>query len=106
MRMESKGYKPQALVKTLIFPKSLKPFSGQRVIGIKYDLIEWPAVPKSQQAPAARPHKRSIKSKPGDAKVQPSTEAQPVIDENASPRVLKFPTPKPENANALNADLD
>jgi hypothetical protein len=100
------GFDKDASSQVLIFPKSLKQFSGQRVIGIKYDLIDWPAVPESQQTPEARPPKRSTKNKPRGAKAPALAGGQSVIDENASPRVLKFPTLKPENANAPNEDLD
>ncbi len=34
----------------LIFPKSIKHFADKRVIGVKYDLLEWPGVPKTQEA--------------------------------------------------------
>jgi hypothetical protein len=53
------GFDKNVSGQILIFPKSLKQFSDQRVIGVKYDLIEWPAVQKSQQAPEAQPPKRS-----------------------------------------------
>ncbi|MGA8656310.1 MAG: hypothetical protein WB586_09185 [Chthoniobacterales bacterium] len=34
----------------LIFPRSLERFAGKRVVGVKYDLLESPAVPRKQQA--------------------------------------------------------
>lgn len=49
----------------LIFPKSLKVFSGARVVGIKYDLVSTPEIPKSERAkPAKVPRKSATKTKP------------------------------------------
>jgi hypothetical protein len=82
----------------------LKQFSDQRVIGIKYDLIEWPAVPKSQQVPRVGRPPAPKKSKSPDAEMIAPRAALPVVDEDASARVVKFPMP--ENARAQNEDLD
>jgi hypothetical protein len=100
------GFDKNASGQILIFPKSLKQFSDQRVIGVKYDLIEWPPVQKSQKAPEARPPKRSAKSKPRDPKTPVPTGKGPVIEENASARVVKSPRPKAENTDARNEDLE
>jgi hypothetical protein len=42
----------------LVFPKSLKSFAGQTVVGIKYDLISSPEIPKSKRAKALGPPKK------------------------------------------------
>ena len=47
----------------LIFPKSLRAFSGKTVVGIKYDLLDSPPVPKSQRVSVSRPSRRA-KPKP------------------------------------------
>ena len=99
------GFDKNVSGQILIFPKSLKQFSDQRVIGVKYDLIEWPAVPQSQQA-EARPPKHLAKRKPQDPKTPAPTGKRPVIEENASARVVKFPRPEAENAEAPNEDLE
>jgi hypothetical protein len=52
----------------LIFPRSLQRFTGQKVVGIKYDLITEPEISKSQLAPPAREkkkrHLKPARSKP------------------------------------------
>jgi hypothetical protein len=58
------GFEKNVSGQVLIFPKSLKSFADKRVIGVKYDLLEWASVPKSQQAPKAQPAKPATKSKP------------------------------------------
>jgi hypothetical protein len=52
------GFNPGPGRQFLVFPKSLKPFVGREVIGIKYDLISSPEVPKSERARAPRPPKK------------------------------------------------
>jgi hypothetical protein len=47
----------------LVFPKSVKSFAGQTVVGIKYDFIGSPEVPKRERAKAPRSPKKP-KSKP------------------------------------------
>ena len=98
------GFEKNVSGQILIFPKSLKQFSNHRVIGVRYDLLEWPTVPKSQQASKSRPPKHSAKSKPQDAKIPAPTGERSAIEENA--RVVKFPTPEAENAEAPNEDLE
>jgi hypothetical protein len=71
------GFEKNVSGQVLIFPKSLRSFADKRVIGVKYDLLEWASVPKSQQAPKAQP-------------------AKPVAEESAPARVLKFPALKVE----------
>jgi hypothetical protein len=100
------GFEKNVSGQILIFPKSLKQFSDQRIIGVKYDLIEWPVVPKSQQAAEPRAPKHSSKSKPQEAKIQAPAGKRPLIDEDASARVVKFPAPEAEHAEAPNEDLE
>jgi hypothetical protein len=46
----------------LLFPKSLKKFKGRSVVGIKYELIHAPDVPKSDQAALGRaPRKEKVR---------------------------------------------
>ena len=100
------GFEKNVSGQILIFPKSIEQFSDQRVIGVKYDLIEWPAVPKNQQAPKASPPKHSTKSEPPDPKMIVSAGKRTAIEEHASARVVKFPTPGAENAEATSEDLE
>src|ERR1700674_2631953 len=58
------GFQKGVSGQILIFPKPLKGFADKRVTGVKYDLLEWPTVPKNQQAHRVIPAKRSAKDKP------------------------------------------
>ena len=48
----------------LIFPKSLRRFVGKRVIGVRYDLLEWPDVPNSLQADKPLPVSKALAAEP------------------------------------------
>jgi hypothetical protein len=88
------GFEKNVSGQVLIFPKSLRSFADKRVIGVKYDLLEWASVPKSQQAPKAQLAKPATKSKP--KKIPAQRVEQPVAEESAPARVLKFPAQKVE----------
>jgi hypothetical protein len=57
------GFQPGRSRQYLVFPKSLKAFAGRSVVGIKYNLIGSPEVPKNERAKAPRPPKKT-KAKP------------------------------------------
>jgi hypothetical protein len=42
------GFDPKNHGSILLFPKSLKPFEGQKIIGVKYDLLAEPPAPKDR----------------------------------------------------------
>jgi hypothetical protein len=44
------GFYPQPFAAFLVFPQSLKPAEGTRIIGIKYDLLELPEPQKPARA--------------------------------------------------------
>jgi hypothetical protein len=92
------GFEKNVSGQVLIFPKSLKPFADKRVVGVKYDLLEWPPVPKSKQAPKPWPAKRPTRSKPQDPEIPVVTGKQPAVEESGPARVVKFPTPKANDA--------
>lgn len=52
------GFQPGRGRQFLVFPKSLKSFTGRSVVSIKYDLIGSPEVPHSERAKAPRPPKK------------------------------------------------
>src|SRR5688572_9975583 len=56
------GFVPEKYVSYLIFPRSLKPFEGRRVIGIKYDALRQTQL--STEHASASPRSRSVKPKP------------------------------------------
>jgi hypothetical protein len=91
------GYEKNVTGQILIFPKSLKQFAGKRVIGVKYDLLEWPDVPKAQQAHLAKP----VKIKPPKTKVAAVPAAENVPD-----TVVKFPSPMPDHVEQAEPDVE
>src|SRR4029434_3438549 len=58
-------YRPSPNATYLVFPKSLKPFAGKRIVGIDYQLLK-----ASESAPPAKTQK---KEKSGPAKRQRSS---------------------------------
>jgi hypothetical protein len=100
------GFEKSVSGQILIFPKSLKQFSDKRVIGVKYDLLEWPEVPKDQEAPKARPPKRPASAQPREAKLPAVTPKRVAAEDNATARVLKFPNPRNESEEESNVDVE
>ena len=88
----------------LIFPKSLKEFSDQRVVGVKYDLLELASFPKSEQAPKSEPAKPAIGSKPKE--IPTGTLELPVVEESAPAKMVKFPAPKVEDKDRPNEEIE
>src|SRR5262245_12862223 len=96
------GFEKNVPGQVLIFPKSVRSFADKRVVGVKYDLLEWAAAPKGQQAPKAEPAKPAIKSKPKEIPV--TIVEPPVAEESAPARIVKFPSPKVEAEDRPNED--
>jgi len=120
----------------LVFPKPLQAFQGQRIVGIKYELLEDASTPKPEPAkkepvkPAAeKPHepasakKSSEPSKRADPQtptVLPKAAAKPKeaerIDEKApdqgnsgadsEDKVVKFQKPEPAEQRAVASERD
>jgi hypothetical protein len=66
----------------LVFPKPLKPFIGQRVVGIKYELLEDAPAPKKESAKketAKPPDKESGEAVPTKKRTQSSKETEQQI---------------------------
>jgi hypothetical protein len=80
----------------LVFPKPLKAFQGQRIVGIKYELLEDAPTPKPEPAkPAAEPPQEPASAKKGS---EPSKRADP-----QTPTVVpKAATAKPKAAERAN----
>ena len=68
----------------LIFPRSLKPFEGARVVGIKFDLVEQPKL-ENARAPAREP------VRPHGQRPAPSPPPPPSL----TPKPVPAPTPTP-----------
>src|SRR5687767_9185240 len=72
------GYTRDKQGQVLLFPKSLAPFEGRKVLGVKYDLLE---------APAAGPRRRTKSEKARKpAKVRKDARAR-----RKKPRSKEFP---------------
>jgi hypothetical protein len=98
------GFEKGVSGQILIFPESLKRFADKQVTGVKYDLFEWPTVPKSQQVRKVVPPKRSAKGKPNRTQAHVVTEP-PVVAEPAA-TVIKFPNPEDEDASETNPEIE
>jgi hypothetical protein len=85
------GFQKDVSGQILIFPKSLKEFAGLRIIAVKYDLLDWPAIPKNQQAPKARPPRIREKAKPQTAVAPGMAVKQPSRQESLPATVVEFP---------------
>ena len=70
----------------LVFPKTLEPFVGQRIVGIKYDLLESEPAPK-KEAPVKRAP--DTLNKPADAVAEQAKRATIVI--TRKPAVVPSP---------------
>jgi hypothetical protein len=99
------GFEKGASGQILIFPGSLKRFVDQRVTGLKYDLLEWPTVPKSQQADKIVPPKRSAKGKPNQTPI-PAVAEPSVVAERPDATVIKFPNPEDDDAGGTTAEIE
>ncbi len=83
------GFHPGPSRQFLVFPKSLRAFADRDVVGIKYDLLSSPDVPRSQRAAAPRPPKKS-KPEPAPKARREKTESP------AGRKVVAFKTPVEE----------
>jgi hypothetical protein len=90
------GFEKKVSGEVLIFPKSIRAFADMRVIGVNYDLLDWPATPRSQEAPKPQPPKPPLKNKP--KQIPLVAVEQPVVKESALPEIqqaLKVDPAKP-----------
>jgi hypothetical protein len=99
------GFEKGASGQILIFPGSLKRFVDQRVTGLKYDLLEWPTVPKSQRADKIVPPKRSAKGKLNQTQI-PAVAEPSVVAERPAATVIKFPNPEDDDAGGTTAEIE
>lgn len=72
---------------------------------MKYNLLEWPAVPKSRQARKVIPARHSAKGKQQNAKILAPAE-QAALAKNATARVVKFPNPENDDEDGSTTDVE
>jgi hypothetical protein len=90
------GYEKGVPAQILIFPKSIKQFADKRVVGVKYELLEWPTVSEKRPARNTIPAKKSAKKIQKESRA-PVVAAEPTnSEEPVTSRLVKFPEPKPE----------
>jgi hypothetical protein len=95
---------PGANEQFLIFPKSLKPFEGARVIGIKFDLVEQPKLAPAQRARRVAPRRRKSTptSHPARAdreeRARTAPESPPAAEPKREP--VRTPSPAPVRTSA------
>ena len=99
------GFEKGVSGQILIFPRSLKRFADQRVTGVKYELFEWPTIPKSQQADKAVPPKRSGKGKPDQTEI-PVVSEPSVVTERPATTLIKFPAPEDHEATGNDPEIE
>jgi hypothetical protein len=93
------GYLPEVRGEVLIFPRSLRTFADDRIIGINYDLLEQehePAKeePEEKPAPKAKPE---IKVAPREkAKPEPEPKPKPEPKAKAKSKAAAKPATHPE----------
>jgi len=93
------GFHPGRSRQFLVFPKSLQSFVSRSVVGIKYDLIASPEVPKSERAKAPRLPKKP-KQKPVPKGREVKTEPPPKHN------VVAFQRPEKEDEDAEDDEID
>ena len=87
----SVGYEGDGQVQVLVFPKSLKQFSGARIVGIDYGVLE--EENKSPRPRSRAPEKNRIsKAPPRPAK---QSKAPPAADKPAPKKSAAAPPPEP-----------
>lgn len=69
------GFQPGRGRQFLVFPESLKPFTGRTIVGIKYDLLVSPEIPKRERAKAPHPPKKP-QPKPAPKALEERTESK------------------------------
>ena len=72
--------------------------------GVKYDLLEWPEVPKSLQAHKVIPAKLSAKGEPQDTKVHARAK-ESAVENSAIATVVKFPNSE-DDADGASAEVE
>ena len=91
------GYLPEAKGEVLIFPRSLRSFADDRVVGINFDLLEQEreAVEEEKPAPRIVPKPKAVaEEKPAEEEEEPEEEDEP----EPSPKAKAAPTPKSQPA--------
>jgi hypothetical protein len=100
------GFQKGVTGQILIFPGSLKRFVDKQVTGLKYDLLEWPTVPKkSQQVRKVLPQKRPAKAKINQPQV-PAMAKPPVVAERPAATVIQFPNPEDDDAGETSSEIE
>jgi hypothetical protein len=106
------GYDKKRHGQILLFPKSLKPFTDAKIIGIKYDLF---AENSGREAKESSPPRAKETRKPKEKSARPPSEAKPVAKkagkgkptETKQPtkKLIPFPAKKEEPAEEEDDDL-
>ena len=103
----------------LVFPKPLKPFLSQRIVGIKYELLEETPAPKKETAKketgkqSDEPPHEEASTKKDREQVKLADEQKPAKEEKLDgesrkavreDNVVKFQTPQPEKQPTVEAE--
>jgi hypothetical protein len=89
----------------LVFPKSLKPFNGQRIVGIKYELLEDAPVPEKETA-QKEPVKPVDEEAPKLAPARKTSEPSKRADRQVPTVVPKAATAKQKEAEPAETESE
>lgn len=94
------GFTSDGPAQFLVFPRTLRAFEGQKIVGIKYDLVAEP--------PPARPPRAKKSDKPDPAPARKKTEPPPRIQQSPTepppkPKTVEAPPAPPEPAPRAHA---
>jgi NADPH-dependent glutamate synthase beta subunit-like oxidoreductase len=100
------GYEKGVPGQILIFPKSIKQFADKRVIGVKYDLLEWPTANENRSARRTIPAKRSTKKIQKESPLPVVAPRPTDSEEPVNARVVKFPEPEAGEKAGTDAEIE
>ena len=100
------GYVSEKFATYLIFPKTLKAFNGQRVIGIDYDVLQSADVRIGGKVSAVPKRAEAKKPKEKPAKAEPEPKPAPVKPEPKPKKEKPKPEPKRFIAEVVVTTID
>lgn len=93
------GFREKAHGQFLIFPRSLKPFEGMRVVGIKYSLLKGAEEPSPHaKKPVKASKKKATKAKPSPKKTK-TVENEEGEQDGVHDKIVAFPRQEEEDAD-------
>ncbi len=100
------GFEPGRSRQYLVFPKALERFAEERVVGIKFELIDSTptAMPIRKPEVKTKPETAAVRNQPVEAKDRKSPEKQ--IEKPAPGKLVQFSAPSPSEQPAARESLE